>query len=88
LKVLLEEKMTENSERLGKVLLEGLKKMKRSYIKEIRGRGLFVAVEFDSEDSRYSAYDLCVLLKENGLLAKPTHKTTIRFSPPLVITDK
>jgi ornithine--oxo-acid transaminase len=62
--------------------------MRRPYIKDIRGRGLFIAVEFEAENKKYSAYDLCVILKENGLLAKPTHKTTIRFSPPLVITDK
>lgn len=61
--------------------------MKTDYIKEIRGRGLFVAVEFE-KDARFSAWDLCLKMMNHGLLAKPTHNTTIRFSPPLTITSQ
>lgn len=41
-----------------------------------------------NEKAKFSAWDLCLKMKENGLLAKPTHETTIRFSPPLVITEE
>lgn len=54
-------------------------------MKEVRGRGLFCALEF-VESSTKTAWDLCLRLKELGLLAKPTHNNTIRFSPTLVLT--
>jgi len=69
---------------MGKVLLNGLSSYKKDYIKEVRGRGLFCAVEF-REGTKYKAWDMCVALKNYGIIAKPTHDTTIRFSPPLVI---
>lgn len=53
IKALLDEKMVENSEKVGKVFLEGLQKLKRNYMKDIRGRGLFCAIEF-AETSKYS----------------------------------
>ena len=56
------------------------------WIKEIRGKGLLNAVEVQA-DGGVDALDLCMKLKENGLLAKPTHETTIRFAPPLVISE-
>lgn len=55
-------------------------------MKDIRGRGLFVAIEF-KEDSKFSAYDLCIKMKDNGLLTRDVHKTIIKFSPPLVINE-
>jgi ornithine--oxo-acid transaminase len=58
--------------------------MKRDYIQDVRGRGLFIGVEF-KPDCIYEAYEYCQILKEFGLLAKPTHHYTIRFSPPLTI---
>lgn len=55
-----------------------------SLIKEVRGRGLFNAVELNSNAlSPVSAYDICLKLKERGILAKPTHDTIIRLTPPL-----
>lgn len=84
MQVLLEEKMTENSQKMGKLLLDGLTACKKDYIKEVRGRGLFCAVEF-KVGTKFEAWDMCLALKKYGVLAKPTHETTIRFSPPLVI---
>lgn len=55
-----------------------------NYIKEVRGRGLFSAVELNSKHLLpISAYDICLKLKERGVLAKPTHDTIIRLTPPL-----
>lgn len=54
-------------------------------IKEVRGKGLLNAIDI-AENEHYTAWDICIALKENGLLAKPTHGHTIRFSPPLIIT--
>jgi ornithine--oxo-acid transaminase len=88
IQVLLEEKMVENSLKLGTVLFDSLKSLNKGYIKEVRGgKGLMAAIEFD-EKSKVTAWDVAMKLKENGLLAKPTHGTTIRFTPPLIITDK
>jgi ornithine--oxo-acid transaminase len=57
-----------------------------NYIKEVRGRGLFNAVELKSKSLfPISAYDLCLKLKERGVLAKPTHDSIIRLTPPLSI---
>jgi ornithine--oxo-acid transaminase len=88
LKVLEEEGMIQNSLDLGKVFLNNLKQMKRSFIKDVRGRGLFCAVEMDDRGPGKSAWDLCIKLMDMGLLAKPTQKNTIRFSPPLVVTKE
>lgn len=57
---------------MGKIFLDGLKTIKKDYIKEIRGRGLFCAIEFE-ENNKFSAWDLCLFMKDYGLLAKPTH---------------
>ena len=56
-------------------------------IREVRGKGLLNAVEIDDSPDSSTAWDLCVALMENGLLAKSTHGNIIRFSPPLVITE-
>lgn len=77
------------SAQLGKELTDQLLKVQQqypNYIKEVRGRGLFNAVELYSKTmSPVSAYDLCKKLKDRGVLAKPTHDTIIRFTPPLCI---
>lgn len=66
-----------------KQLIE-LQKQFPGYIKEVRGRGLFSAVELNGAAlSPVSAYDICLKLKERGVLAKPTHNTIIRLTPPL-----
>ncbi|KAL4427354.1 hypothetical protein ABPG74_002325 [Tetrahymena malaccensis] len=86
-KVILEEKLCENSLEMGDIFLKGLKDIQKPFIKEARGRGLFCALEFH-ESTKVTATQLCLKLKERGLLAKPTHNTTIRFSPPLVINKQ
>jgi len=89
LTVLKEEKLAENSERLGKILLNELKAIQASYpelVKEVRGKGLFCAMVIAERNGK-DAWDVCVELMKNGLLAKPTHGDIIRFAPPLVINE-
>jgi len=89
MRVLKEEKLAENSARLGEIFRAELKKEQYSWIKQIRGKGLMNAVVVDPEFSKkLTAWDVCMRLKENGLLAKPTHDNIIRFTPPLVITEE
>ncbi|HEV8081432.1 MAG TPA: ornithine--oxo-acid transaminase [Chitinophagaceae bacterium] len=87
LKVLREEKMAENSELLGNIFRQELKNIQSPYISVIRGKGLFNAIEITHPDKE-AAWKLCIELKENGLLAKPTHGDKIRFAPPLIITKE
>jgi ornithine--oxo-acid transaminase len=84
LRVLVEEDMIENSDRLGTYFLEQLRAIPSDRIKEVRGRGLMLAVELHPEAG--GARPVVEALKERGVLAKETHGSTIRFSPPLVIT--
>lgn len=86
LKILKEEKLDENAQKLGERFRAALRALPHSWIKEVRGKGLLNALEVRS-DSGVDAWDLCLKLRDNGLLAKPTHETTIRFAPPLVITE-
>uniref|UniRef100_A0A2A4K504 Ornithine aminotransferase n=1 Tax=Heliothis virescens TaxID=7102 RepID=A0A2A4K504_HELVI len=85
IKVLLEEKLCENAERLGKVLVEELNKIPKNKITTVRGRGLMCAIVV--HDS-IPAYDVCLRLRDAGLLTKTTHGQTIRLAPPLVITEE
>lgn len=87
LEVLRDEKLSENAARLGPIFREELVKMGYSWIRDVRGKGLMNALEVDPTGG-VSAWDLCVKLKDNGLLAKPTHDHIIRFAPPLVITEE
>lgn len=87
LKVIAEEGMTENAMRQGKTLRSALSAMKIPMIKEVRGKGLLNAIEVDSTEDSDLAWDICMRLRDNGLLAKPTHGNKIRFAPPLIITD-
>lgn len=81
----LAEKAAKSGEELRGLLLE-IKKVHPTLIKEVRGRGLLNAVEMDPAGlGSFSAYDVCLSLKERGILAKPTHDTVIRLSPPLTI---
>lgn len=84
LKVLVEEKMIENSAAMGEYFLEGLKSIRSNIVKDVRGRGLMLAVELDPAAGGARQY--CYALKDLGLLAKDTHVDTIRLAPPLVIT--
>ncbi|KJZ72850.1 Ornithine aminotransferase [Hirsutella minnesotensis 3608] len=88
LELIEEEDMIGNAERLGNIFRDSLAALKSPVIKEIRGKGLLNAIVIDeSATSGRTAWDLCLLLKKKGLLAKPTHGDIIRFAPPLVITE-
>ena len=86
LKVLIEENMIENAAAMGGYFLSKLSQIKNSYIKEVRGKGLMLAVEFIPEAGGARQY--CEALMTKGLLCKETHENVIRFAPPLVITKK
>jgi len=85
LKVLVEEKMIENSERLGAYFLEKLRTIKSPHVKEIRGKGLWIGVELKPEAG--GARRFCEALWKQGMLCKETHVHTIRFAPPLNVTQ-
>ena len=87
LTVLKEEKMAENATVMGELLRSELAKLKSPYITTIRGRGLLNAIVIKHANPEAS-WDFCLELKENGLLAKPTHGDKIRFAPPLIITKE
>ena len=85
LKVLREENMGENAIAMGDLFRRELAAVQSSLVAEIRGRGLLNAITINHPDKN-AAWELCLAMKENGLLAKPTHGDKIRFAPPLVIT--
>jgi ornithine--oxo-acid transaminase len=87
LQVLKDEKLAENSERLGKILRDELAAIPSTRITTVRGKGLLNAIVIEPKDGT-TAWDVCLRLKDNGLLAKPTHGDIIRFAPPLVITEE
>jgi ornithine--oxo-acid transaminase len=87
LEVLKTEKMAENAEKMGVRLRQGLANLNSPYIITIRGKGLLNAIVIKHEHPEAS-WDLCLHLKDLGLLAKPTHGDKIRFAPPLIITEK
>lgn len=86
LKVLKEERMTENAAAMGELFRSQLQQLQSPYITTIRGKGLLNAIVV-SHSNPDAAWELCLELKENGLLAKPTHGDKIRFAPPLLITE-
>ncbi|MBL7780606.1 MAG: ornithine--oxo-acid transaminase [Saprospiraceae bacterium] len=90
LKVVTDEKLAENAENLGKIFrarMNELQQQRPDLISQVRGKGLLNAVVInDTEDSK-TAWNICLQLAENGLLAKPTHGNIIRFAPPLVINE-
>lgn len=88
LQVIEDEGLAENAFRQGVVFRARMQKLMEKYpktIKAVRGKGLLNAIDIGAEND-FTAWDICIALKNNGLLAKPTHGHTIRFSPPLVIT--
>lgn len=85
MRVLVEEGMIENAARQGARFLEGLKDIRANTIRDVRGRGLMLAVELHPEAGRARRY--CDALQAKGILAKDTHEHTIRIAPPLVITS-
>lgn len=87
LKVLVEENMIENAEKMGAYFLEKLKEIKNETIKEIRGIGLMIAIEL-KQGTPGGARAVCESLMKKGVLCKETHTHTIRFAPPLIIGKK
>lgn len=87
LQVLKDEKMADNAKAMGELFHAALQKLSLPLIKTIRGKGLLNAIVIDHRDPE-AAWNLCLLMKEHGLLAKPTHGDKIRFAPPLVITKE
>jgi ornithine--oxo-acid transaminase len=87
LDVLMEEKLAEKAFYLGNIFRDELRNINSELITIVRGKGLLNAIVVKPKDGK-EAWDLCLALKENGLLAKPTHGDKIRFAPPLVMTEE
>ncbi|WP_280516755.1 MULTISPECIES: ornithine--oxo-acid transaminase [Carboxylicivirga] len=87
LDVIKDEKLAENAERLGKIFREEMLSIESDMIELVRGKGLLNAVAIKPKNGK-TAWDVCVAMKENGLIAKPTHEHIIRFAPPLVINEE
>ena len=87
LSVLKDENMAANAAKMGELLREELNQIDSPQLRLVRGKGLLNAIVIDSPEEN-AAWDLCLALKENGLLAKPTQGDKIRFAPPLIITEE
>ncbi|MBI9031267.1 ornithine--oxo-acid transaminase [bacterium] len=87
LEIVKDENLIEKAFDLGKIFREELEQFNHPMIKLVRGRGLLNAIVVEPKDGK-EAWDVCVLLKEAGLLCKPTHRHIIRFAPPLVISEE
>jgi ornithine--oxo-acid transaminase len=89
LQVVDDEKLAQNARKLGKLFRERMQQMiaKTDLVSLVRGKGLLNAIVINDSPNSSTAWDLCVALKDNGLIAKPTHGNIIRFAPPLVMTE-
>jgi len=89
LEVVKEEKLADNAERLGKIFRKELTAFaaENELVKSVRGKGLLNAILVNDTEDSSTAWDICMKLRDNGLLAKPTHGNIIRFAPPLVMTE-
>ncbi len=85
LEVLVNESLSQNAAEMGEIFRNGLKEINSPIVKTVRGKGLLNAIDIEPFGNGKSAYDVCIALKSNGLLAKQTHTHTIRFAPPLTI---
>lgn len=83
----MDEKLSERSNQLGKLFRERLSSIPSPRVKAVRGRGLLNALVIQERDG-VSAWEVCIRLRDNGLLTKPTHGDTIRLAPPLVLTEE
>jgi ornithine--oxo-acid transaminase len=90
LEVIRDEQLTQNARRLGKLFRSELNAFieKSHIVVKVRGRGLLNAIVINDTEDSDTAWNICLKLKENGLLAKPTHGNIIRFAPPLVISEE
>lgn len=84
--VIIDEKLVENSNRMGEIFRKEMKSVESKMIEIVRGKGLLNAIAVKPNNGK-TAWDVCLRLKENGLIAKPTHEHIIRFTPPLIITE-
>jgi ornithine--oxo-acid transaminase len=89
LEVVKEEDLAENADRLGEIFRAELSQFvsENELVKSVRGKGLLNAILINDTEDSTTAWDLCMKLRDNGLLAKPTHGNIIRFAPPLVMTE-
>ena len=87
LEVVKNEKLAERAEKLGKIFRQELRDMKSDMVSVVRGKGLLNAIIIEPKNGK-EAWDVCIKMAENGLLAKPTHQHIIRFAPPLIITEE
>ncbi|MBI9041467.1 ornithine--oxo-acid transaminase [Lutibacter sp.] len=90
LEVVKEEKLAENAEKLGKLFRSEIQQLVDScdLVKLVRGKGLLNAIIINDDEDSSTAWDICIKLRDNGLLAKPTHGNIIRFAPPLVMNEE
>ena len=90
LEVVKDENLAENADKLGRIFRDGMKALveKTDLVKKVRGKGLLNAIIINDEQDSSTAWDICMALKANGLLAKPTHGNIIRFAPPLVMNEE
>jgi len=86
LEVIKDEKLAENAEHLGKIFRDEFNSIKSKMIEFVRGKGLLNAVVIRPKEGK-TAWDVCLAMKDKGLIAKPTHQHIIRFAPPLIITE-
>ena len=89
LEVIKDENLSENAERLGIIFRNRMQELveKSDLVVLVRGKGLLNAIVINDTEDSSTAWNICIALKENGLLAKPTHGNIIRFAPPLVMTE-
>ena len=87
IEVIEKEKMAENALKMGEIFRDSISALQSKYISDIRGKGLMNAIEIVHPNNN-AAWELCMELMKNGLLAKPTHGNKIRFTPPLLISQK
>ena len=90
LEVVIDEKLAEKAEDLGQIFRDELEKRlgHLNIVSKVRGKGLLNAIVINDTEDSSTAWDMCISLRDNGLLAKPTHGNIIRFAPPLVITKE
>ena len=90
LKVAVDENLADNAEKLGIIFRKELSDfaLENNLIKSVRGKGLLNAILINDTEESKTAWNICLKLRDNGLLAKPTHGNIIRFAPPLIITEK
>ena len=90
LEVIRDEKLTQNARKLGKIFRERMNAFIQTtdLVTLVRGRGLLNAIVINDDPTSSTAWNICMKLKDNGLLAKPTHGNIIRFAPPLVMTEE